>query len=137
MATKREITKMKNANARAARAALKAIQIFEDGMAEAGHKFVKNDIEYVVDSRGRVVRQPSKDHPVTREDVIYLLKGLRAVGEEEALELIGRGVTNFLLEHGFVKRDARIHSLLWVTKKGGTVTNLPRQVTGGEKCNFH
>lgn len=116
--------------------AAEAVQRFEDGMMKAGETFVRNDIEYVVNKAGVAVRQPSKDKPVTREEVVYLLTGVRVVDVEEVLHAVGQNVFRFMKEQGYLMQDATNPSLFWVTKKAAANYDLPKPVVGGVACQF-
>lgn len=138
MTTKTAIRKMNSAKRAAAKiavAAVKAVQALEDGTLKAGQTAVRNGIEYLVDSKGRTVRQPSKDKPVTKEEVVHMIKGVRVVDEEEVLFAVGPNVLRFMLDQGYLVRKPG-SPFLWVTKKAGENYALPKPTTLVGTCEF-
>lgn len=114
----------------------KTVQKFDDGLLTAGMSVVKNDIAYIVDSKLRIVRKPTKDKPVTMAEVVYLLKGLRVTDEEDALAMVGPNVLRYMFEKEYLVRDARWKSTLWITKKAQVAYGLSVPVICGVPCEF-
>lgn len=121
---------------RAIAATKKVMDAVEAGVAEAGTTYVKNDITYVINASGVSVRVPTKDKLVTREEVVYLLRGVRAVDVDEALTMIGEGCLKFMLENDLLRRDAKVKSLLHITRKAGEKYGLPRPVICDVVCDW-
>jgi hypothetical protein len=82
-------------------------------------------IEYRVDSKGRKVRLPNADRPVTTEETVLLLKYMRAIEEEEVLEALGKGAMEYMVKAGQLVRDAACPTRLWISKKCAEAYRLP------------
>jgi hypothetical protein len=107
--TKVTLAKIKSAQKRHARQLAK----IEAGLIEAGTVYVKNAIQYKVRKDGVHERMPTRDHPVTREEVVFMLTNVRALEQEDVLHFIGKGAMDFMLQHDLLRKLE--DGLLWIT----------------------
>lgn len=83
------------------------------------------EIEYAIDSKGRKVRLPNAQRPVTPADTRDMMLYNRVLEEEEILEAVGKGVLDFLVKNGRIQRDSLLSTRYWITKAAQKAYDLP------------
>jgi hypothetical protein len=89
---------------------------------QATRALLNAPIEYRLDSKGRKVRIPNANQPVSAEEVKALFLNMRVLEEEEVLESLGKGVMDYMLKVGQLEKDG---PLLWITKACAVAYSLP------------
>lgn len=82
-------------------------------------------IQYKTDSKGRTVRVPTRDMPVTKEEVVFFFKCRRGFDEDEALEAVGPNVLRFWKDKGYVREIGPIKGMFGITVKAQAQYGLP------------
>jgi len=105
-------------------------------LVAAGEVFEFHNIRYVMNADGTYFRDKGRDNQATQEEVLFALKNIRAIDFEELAEQIGKTSAEYMMKVGYLRPDAKIRSLLWITKKAASHFGLARPVVCGVTCDF-
>ena len=88
--------------------------------------------EFAENANGDLVRVWKKEdlQRFTHDDIAAALLGLRVIEEDDMIERVPGTAVKYAVTNGWLMRDPKIASILWVTVKGAAALKLPATVRG-------